>query len=211
MKPWFPVLLLLLGGPVAAADLSHEAALVALGYPEETARVSAADRLGDIGTDEDVSYLLSSLRDEKENVRNMAEQAIWRIWSRSGHIGIDAMFTRGLREMHEGNLKRAISTFSEIVRLKPEFTEAWNKRAQLYFMVRQYDKSRLDCEEVLKRNPNHFGALTGVGQVYLEQEQLEKALEYFQRAVNVNPNLVVVVNTMNKVERLLKNRHEKTI
>lgn len=194
-----------------AADLSHDAALVALGYPEERARVDAAVRLGDIGTEEDVQYLMTSLHDDKEDVRTMAEQAIWRIWSRSGNSGIDSVFTRGVREMHEGNLRRAISTFSEVIRAKPDWVEPWNKRATLYFMTRQYDLARADCEEVLKRNPQHFGALAGYGQVYFEQNNLEQALEYFQKALNINPNLVVVANTMRKVERILQQRRGKSV
>jgi tetratricopeptide (TPR) repeat protein len=201
----------LLNAAAWAAELDHDQALVALGYPEEKSRFEAAVRLGDIGTGEDVQYLMNSLRDEKENVRNQAEQAIQRIWSRSGNSAIDAMFTRGVREMYERNFVRAISTFTEIIKAKPDFAEGWNKRATLYFITREYNKALADCDEVIKRNPHHFGALAGFGQIYLELDQPEKALDYFQKALNINPNLVVVVNTMNKIERILKGRREKSV
>jgi tetratricopeptide (TPR) repeat protein len=194
-----------------AAELDHDQALVALGYPEEKARFEAAVRLGDIGTNEDVQYLMARLRDEKENVRNQAEQAIQRIWGRSGNSAIDAMFNRGVREMFERNFARAISTFTEIIKAKPDFAEAWNKRATLYFITREYNRSLADCDQVIKLNPQHFGALAGYGQIYLELDQPERALDYFQKALNVNPNLVVVVNTMNKIERMLKGRREKSV
>jgi tetratricopeptide (TPR) repeat protein len=204
-------LLLVLPNAIADGPLGHDAAIVALGYPEEKERLAAAERLGDIGTMEDVHYLLGSLRDESENVRNRAEASIWQIWSHSGSSAIDQMFERGVREMTERNFSRAISTFSEIIRAKPDFAEAWNKRATLYFMTRQYQKSMQDCDEVIKLNPNHFGALAGYGQIYIELDQLEKALEYFQRALNVNPNLVVVANTMHKLERILHKRKDNIV
>jgi tetratricopeptide (TPR) repeat protein len=181
-------LLLVLPNAIADGPLGHDAAIVALGYPEEKERLAAAERLGDIGTMEDVHYLLGSLRDESENVRNRAEASIWQIWSHSGSSAIDQMFERGVREMTERNFSRAISTFSEIIRAKPDFAEAWNKRATLY-----------------------FGALAGYGQIYIELDQLEKALEYFQRALNVNPNLVVVANTMHKLERILHKRKDNIV
>jgi tetratricopeptide (TPR) repeat protein len=168
-------------------------------------------RLGEIGTAPDVQPLLATLRDSDENTREEAERAIQRIWARSGDSGIDAMFVRGVREMGEGNMSRALSTFSEIIRLKPEFPEGWNKRATLYFFVGEYTKSMRDCDEVLKRNPNHYGALAGYGQIFFELKNYERAMEYFQRALNVNPNLVSIANTMDKLERMIEQRRDGQI
>jgi tetratricopeptide (TPR) repeat protein len=50
-------------------------------------------------------------------------------------------------------------------------------------------RSLADCDEVMKRNPNHFGALAGYGQIYFQLEQYEKAIEYWKRALRVNPNM----------------------
>jgi tetratricopeptide (TPR) repeat protein len=196
---------------LAHSELTHDAAIVALGYPDAKERFAAAARLGEIGTTEDVHYLLGSLRDESEDVRNRAEASIWSIWSHSGSSAIDQMFERGVRESVERNFPRAISTFSEIIKAKPDFAEAWNRRATLYFMTRQYEKSLQDCDEVLKLNPKHFGALAGYGQIYLEMNNLDKALEYFKRALDINPNLVVVANTMNKIERALRKRFKDSV
>src|SRR6185295_17305177 len=83
----------------------------------------------------------------------------------------------------------ALATFSEIVARRPDFAEGWNKRATVYFHLGENQKSLRDCDEVFKRNPNHFGALSGAGQIHLKLGDPERALEFFRRALQVNPNL----------------------
>ena len=113
--------------------------------------------------------------------------------------------------MNEGIFARAISTFREIIKLKPEFAEGWNKRATLYFMTEQYDKSLEDCDEVMKRNPYHFGALSGYGHIHVEFKLYEQAIEYFQKALKINPNMVSVVRLIERLERQLKDQRSKSV
>ena len=85
--------------------------------------------------------------------------------------------------MQAQQFKAAIATFSEVIRRKPAFAEGWNKRATVLFLAGELRKSLADCDEVMKRNPNHFGALAGYGQIYFQLEQYEKAIEYWKRAL----------------------------
>lgn len=195
----------------AQQELSREAALKSLENSEAETRALAAGRLGEVGTMDDVVALLNSLRDDNELVRNTAEQSIWRIWARSGDPNVDRLYARGIREMNEGSLIRAISTFTEIIKLKPDFAEGWNKRATLYFMTEQYDKSLEDCDEVLKRNPYHFGALSGYGHIHVEFRLLEQAIEYFQRALKINPNMGSIARLIDRLERQIKDRRDKSV
>ncbi len=195
----------------AALELTRDDALKALENSTVETKVAGADRLGEIGTTDDVVALLNSLRDEDETVRNTAEQSIWKIWARSGDPNVDRLYARGIREMNEGSFARAISTFSEIIKLKPEFAEGWNKRATLYFMTEQYDKSLEDCDEVMKRNPYHFGALSGYGHIHVEFKLYEQAIEYFQKALKINPNMVSVVRLIERLERQLKDQRSKSV
>jgi tetratricopeptide (TPR) repeat protein len=80
--------------------------------------------------------------------------------------------------MNGGRFDTGIATFTRVIETAPEFAEGWNKRATLYFMTGDYKKSLADCDEVIKRNPHHFGALSGYGQ-NLRLDDPEKALEYF--------------------------------
>ena len=84
--------------------------------------------------------------------------------------------------MHAGELQEALSTFDRIVRRKPDFAEGWNKRATIRFLLGEYENSQMDCDEVFSRNPNHFGALAGAGQIHLMLGRPELALDFFRRA-----------------------------
>jgi tetratricopeptide (TPR) repeat protein len=202
---------LLAANVFAALELSREDALKALESKAPETRTAAAERLGDVGTMDDVVALLNSVRDEEEAVRNTAEQSIWKIWARSGDANVDRIYARGIREMNEGSFARAISTFTEIIKLKPEFAEGWNKRATLYFMTEQYDKSLEDCDEVMKRNPYHFGALSGYGHIHVEFKLYEQAIEYFEKALKINPNMVSVARLIQRLEKQLKDQRSKSV
>jgi tetratricopeptide (TPR) repeat protein len=77
--------------------------------------------------------------------------------------------------------------------------------------VGEYDKSLHDCDEVMKRNPSHFGALSGYGQIYLRLGRLEQALAYFERALAVNPNLEGVALMVRELKTLLLEKRKGTI
>ena len=154
---------LLAAASAFAQGLSREEALQALKRPDTAARRLAAQSLGAAGRMADVPALLGLLRDRDDEARTLAEQSIWAIWGRSGDARVDQLYEEGVKQMQSGLAVEAIATFSRIVELKPEFAEGWNKRATVYYMAGDYKKSLADCHEVLKRNANHFGALSGYG------------------------------------------------
>jgi tetratricopeptide (TPR) repeat protein len=112
----------------------------------------------------------------------------------------------GVAQMQGRQFEAAIATFSEVIRRKPAFAEGWNKRATVLFLAGELRKSLADCDEVMKRNPNHFGALAGYGQIYFQLEQYEKAIEYWKRALRVNPNMEGVERGIETAEELLAQR-----
>ena len=218
MKMFRRSLFLLFAGLLFSATLSYgeteltrEAALTAVEKGKAESRAVAAERLGAVGTMDDVKVLLNVLRDENEGLRALAEQSIWRIWARSGDASIDRLYERGIREMNEGSHIRAISTFTEIIKLKPDFAEGWNKRATLYFMTEQYDKSLEDCDEVMKRNPYHFGALAGYGHIHVEFNLPEQAIEYFKRALAINPNMSSIAKLIIRLQELKQERRDRSV
>jgi tetratricopeptide (TPR) repeat protein len=204
-------ILLLSGAPVQGQELTREQAAQVLSNVDARVRRDAVSRLGEVGTMADAALLVNALRDTDEDVRDRAEQAMWRIWARSGDREVDRLYQAGVEQMSAGELRQSIATFTRIIELKPDFAEGWNKRATSYFLAGDLRKSLADCDEVMKRNPYHFGALAGYAQIYVRLEHYDRALEYSRRALDVNPNLEGVRRNIELIERLLEQRRRQTI
>jgi tetratricopeptide (TPR) repeat protein len=199
------------GAPAqTATPLTREQALAGLGRSDLEARRQAAAWMGEVGRMEDVPALVKVLRDPDPVVRALAEHALWQVWSRSGDSEIDRLFQQGVAQMTQRDGPAAIATFSRIIEKRPEFAEGWNKRATVYFLMGEYEKSLADCDEVVKRNPSHFGALAGYGQIYLQLNQPDRALAYFERALAVNPNLEQVEQVIEELKDRLMQRKKDT-
>jgi len=202
---------LLTGAAAQSQGLSREQAVQSLSHADAQARRDAASRLGEVGSMADVTLLVKALRDPDEDTRDHVEQALWRIWARSGDPEVDRLYQTGIQQMNAGDLQQSIVTFTRIIELKPDFAEGWNKRATLYFLVGDLRKSLVDCDEVMKRNPYHFGALAGYALIYIRLEYYDRALEYSRRALDVNPNMDGVRRNIELLERLLEQRRRQVI
>jgi tetratricopeptide (TPR) repeat protein len=190
---------------------SREEALANLEHAQTERRAEAVVWIANHGRIDDQPLLLKRLRDESPFVRGYAEQGLWLLWSRSGETEIDRLMAAGVEAMQAGRYPQAVATFSEVIRRRPDFAEGWNKRATVHFLAGDYAKSIADCDEVLRRNPHHFGAISGYGQIYFRMERYDKALEYWRRALEVNPNMVGVEINIKGVERLLEEKRAKQI
>jgi tetratricopeptide (TPR) repeat protein len=181
-------------------------ALAALKNTDTATRAEAVAWIANRGTMADAPLLHERLRDESAFVRDFAQQGLWLLWSRSGDAGIDLMMAEAAEHMQASRYREAISLLSEVVKRKPEFAEGWNRRATVHFLAGDLKRSIADCDEVLKRNPGHFGALSGLGQIYLQLNDEAKALEWFRRALEVNPNMLSVEMSVRMLEERLKAR-----
>jgi len=189
------------------APQNREAALADLEHSVTERRAEAVVWVANHGTPADQALLFKRLRDASAFVRGYAEQGLWLLWSRSGDATLDRLMARGVEEMQSGRLPGALATFSEVIRQRPAFAEAWNKRATAHYLAGNFRQSLADCDEVLKRNPNHFGALSGYGQIHFQLEAYEQALQWWKRALEVNPNMVgVEINIRMTEERLNRKR-----
>jgi len=207
----FASILLLGGATVQAEELDRAHALRELSRGDAPARRDAASRLGEIGTMGDAKALVAALHDDDDETRSRAEDALWHIWARSGDQEVDRLYQAGVEQMTMGELQRSIATFTRVIELKPAFAEGWNKRATLYFLTGDLRKSLADCDEVIKRNPYHFGALAGYAQIYTRLEYYERALEYSRRALAINPNLDGIRRNVPILERLVDDRRGQMI
>ena len=194
----------------AGAQSARERALGDLGRADDVAaRRSAVQQLADVGVMTDLPALVRALRDPDPIVRGFVESAMWSVWSRSGDETVDRLFAIGVEQMGQRQLEAAADTFSRIIQRRPEFAEGWNKRATVYFLLGDYRRSLADCDEVMARNPYHWGALSGYGMIYMQLDQPGRAIDYLEKALAVNPNLDQVAQTIEVLKtRQLQRRRD---
>jgi tetratricopeptide (TPR) repeat protein len=181
-------------------------AIMSLQTGNTLARREAAEILARVGDQRAVPALTQALRDPDYLVREIAEQAMWSIWHRSGRAEVDARLQDGILEMQRGALSHAIEIFTEVIEMAPDFAEGYNKRATTYYMMQEYEQSLHDCEATIARNPVHFGALSGTGLNYLGLRDFRKALEYFERAFEVNPNMPQIQQYIEAIRKYLRDQ-----
>lgn len=107
----------------------------------------------------------------------------------SGSDTADLLMSRAKAAAEAKEVALAITLLDAIVQIKPDYTEAWNRRATLHFMQKDFGAAILDLRQVLAREPRHFGALVGLGLIMRELGEDRRALEVFRRAVAVHPHL----------------------
>ena len=174
-------------------------------------RREAATRLGEVGTSAATAELAKALRASDAELRARAQAALWAIWLRSGNAEVDRLLQRGIELTEHGRFRDAVQVFSDVIARDPSFAEGWNKRATVYYLMGEYDQSLADCEEVVRRNPIHFGALAGFGLNHLRKGELERAAEYFERALAVNPNLESIEAALAEIRAAHLERRKRAI
>lgn len=117
------------------------------------------------------------------------EARIWAIWTQSGDQNIDRLMTIGLSEMATQRYEQALAAFNSIIQQKPDFAEARNKRATLFYLLGDYQRSTEDIDRTLALEPRHFGALSGLGLIALAVGEKKRALEAFEAALNIHPHM----------------------
>ena len=135
---------------------------------------------------------LNSLFDElflsNDNMQaNSILADIWNIWSIAENVEAQKIFDEGNKMMDRGSLEEAIALFTQVIDLKPDFAEGWNKRATVLFLKGELEASILDIQKTLELEPRHFGALDGLAEIYLIQDDLLGAAATYKRILEIIP------------------------
>jgi tetratricopeptide (TPR) repeat protein len=117
------------------------------------------------------------------------EAKIWEIWSQSGDQNVDALMAIGTSALNDQDYNQAYRAFGRVVQLAPNFAEGWNKRATALYLLGRYDDSIKDITKVLELEPRHFGALSGLGLCNAQLDKEKEALDAFEKALTINPNM----------------------
>ena len=110
------------------------------------------------------------------------------LWMQSGIQQVNSMMKLGVEAMEMENYELAILAFNEVIKVMPEYSEAWNKRATVWYAIGQYDYALSDIERTLKLEKRHFGALSGKANVYIKLQEYEKARDALFQLRDFFPN-----------------------
>ena len=143
--------------------------------------------------------LFDELKSSDAQASERIEQEIWNEWSKSGSPAMDLLLERGRAAMATGDLPAAIEHLTALTDHAPDFAEGWNARATCYYQMGELGPAVQDIAHVLTLNPRHFGALSGLGMIFEELDQPEKALEVYKAALAIHPHMAGVLAS---VERL---------
>src|SRR4051812_22870517 len=130
------------------------------------------------------------------------EARIWALWNQTTSDTTALLMQRANAAMEAKQMDVALKLLDAVVKLRPDYVEGWNRRATLYYLRNDYTHSLEDIQQVLVREPRHFGALAGLGMIMQELGDDKRALDAFRKALAVNPHL-------DKVPELVKSLSEK--
>jgi len=157
--------------------------------------------------------ILNNLFNQLEKVNNsksalLLEQKIWSIWNE--HPTNNKLTERlefGTELMQYGDYNYALKIFDNIIVTDPKWSEAWNKRATVYFLMSQFKNSLDDIDKVLNIEPRHFGALSGQARIFIKLQKYERAIKSIEKALKFYPSFKSG-EMIPEIEKLIR---EKTI
>ena len=156
----------------------------------------------------DLQFLFGALKAAPdEDSAKLVERRIMALWLASGSDTSDLLMARSKAAIDGEDYDLAIKLLDAILDLKPDFTEAWNRRATVYFLKKDYARSLDDLRQVLAREPRHFGALAGLGMILREFGDDKRALDIFQRALDINPHLSHIPDLVKSLREKVEGRN----
>jgi tetratricopeptide (TPR) repeat protein len=213
MSPRFPklaslasaaaaMLLLAISGPVFAQTVEppnppHGKAIEPMQPPKDLPKPQHGDRTRNL------DFLFGALKAAPDAASaKQVENRIWALWLASGSDSANLLMSRAKSAIDSHDLDIAVELLDALVKIKPDYIEAWNRRATLHYMRKEYGQAMEDIRQVLVREPRHFGAISGLGMILQEFGDEKHALDAFRRALEINPHLA-------KIDEMVKTLTEK--
>ena len=124
------------------------------------------------------------------------DKAIWKLWGAAGTRSAIRLLQKAMQSLATERFSLAIEALDTAIKLDFAFAEAWNRRATVYYLLGEYEKAIDDIEHVLILEPRHYGALSGLGQIFVRSGDITAAIEAFEAALDINPHLTSVRSVM---------------
>jgi len=200
------IALMVLAGPALAQTVAppsppHGQAIEPMQPPKDLPRPQHGDRTRNL------DFLFGALKAAPDTASaKQVESRIWALWVASGSDTANLLMTRVKTAIEANDLNLAVQLLDAVVKIKPDYIEAWNRRATIHYMRKEFGESLQDIRQVLTREPRHFGALSGLGMILQEFGDEKRALEAFRRALEIHPNLQKIPDMVKTLSEKVEGR-----
>lgn len=154
-----------------------------------------------------LDFLFGALKaaPDEDSARHV-EARIWALWLQTPSDTAALLMTRAKAAIDAQNMDVALKLLDAVIKLRPDYVEAWNRRATIYYIKNDYVRSLEDLQQVLAREPRHFGALAGVGMIMQSLGDDKRALDAFRKALAVDPYLEKVPDIVKSLTEKVEGR-----
>lgn len=154
-----------------------------------------------------LDFLFGALKvaPDESSAKNI-EDRIWALWLVSGSDTCNLLMVRVKNAIDAENYDLAIRLLDAIIEIRPNYVEAWNRRATVFFLKKQYGSALADLRQVLAREPRHFGALAGLGAIMQDVGDDKNALDAYRRALAIDPHLKGIADKVKSLTDKIEGR-----
>ena len=141
-----------------------------------------------------------------DDTAKAVEQRIWATWAMTRSDTTALLMSRAQTAVEQHDADLALKLLDAVIKIRPKYVEAWNQRATLYYMKKDYGRALSDIREVLRREPRHFGALSGLGLIMQDLGDDKQALEVYRRALAIYPRLQHIPDLVKELQEKVEGR-----
>jgi tetratricopeptide (TPR) repeat protein len=149
----------------------------------------------------ELDRLFGALRAASLDDAKQIEEKIWANWHQNPSPTAELLLRQASVALTDGALTTSETMLNQLVGTYPEYVEALDRRATLYFKMKRYDEALADIEQVLEMEPRHFGALAGRGVIYANQGKIGEAKQSLEEALAINPHMETVMDALKQLAR----------
>lgn len=155
-------------------------------------------------TDPELNPLFDKLANAADaSEASLIEIQIWQHWLAAPDANSEALMSQVVAAMQTRQLTLGIKLSDQLIDSSPDFAEAWNKRATLHYLVGDVDSSVEDIEQTVKLEPRHFGAISGLGLIFLKRGDYQNALDAFEQVLKISPQSQSTLRSIERVRNKL--------
>ncbi|KWV58983.1 hypothetical protein AS156_32885 [Bradyrhizobium macuxiense] len=154
-----------------------------------------------------LDFLFGALKaaPDEDSARHV-EARIWALWLQTPSDTAALLMVRAKAAIDAQNVDVAMQLLDAVVKIRPDYVEAWNRRATIYYLKSDYVHALEDFQQVLLREPRHFGALVGLGTIMQDIGDDKRALDAFRKALAIDPYLEKIPETVKQLSEKVEGR-----